>query len=140
MSTYRRYSDKEKAEALAAFDSCKRVTQVAAETGIPRKTLTEWIHGRHSDDVAELRPEKRENLADMLETYIRKALPVAIEKVDDANPAHLMTSVGIAIDKMRLLREESTTIAESRHESREEKLKRAAELVEKHGLKLDRIA
>lgn len=106
------YSDKEKAEALAIYDTLGgNLTQTAKKTGVPKSTLKEWRDGRINSDCAEIRTEKKAQLADLFENLAYSL----IESVDESTITQMhgqqrITSAGIAVDKMRLLREQPTNI------------------------------
>jgi transposase-like protein len=71
----RRYSDREKATALAVLDANNGdALATARQTGIPRSTLRRWVSGSVSADVAGLRQEKKADLStEDLETIERIA-------------------------------------------------------------------
>jgi hypothetical protein len=108
----RQYSDTQKAEALAALDANGgKVKPTAAALSIPEKTLEEWSKNRGiNPEVANIRAGKREDLADRLEELAHSLLDGAAGKILDANLSNVSVSLGIAIDKMRLLREQPTSI------------------------------
>ncbi len=108
----RQYTDEEKAEALAALDAnAGNVARTARQIGIPRTTLQSWANQRGTNEgVTKLRHQKKGELADALEKLARKLIEVASEKIADATLQQVMTSVGIAIDKMQLLRNQPTAI------------------------------
>jgi transposase-like protein len=108
----RQYSDSLKAESLAALDANGgNVRATAATLGIPHKTLDDWANERGvNEEVAELRTGKREDLADRLEALAHTLLDSVAGKIHDANLSNVSVSMGIAIDKMRLLREQPTSI------------------------------
>lgn len=117
----RQYSDREKAEALAALDACGgNYDRAAAQTGIPKSNLVYWAKGRgvHPEAAGELREEAREALDMRLEQLAHRIMDKVLEqeagcKIDNANFSQLLTGFGIAIDKMRLLREQSTSITQN---------------------------
>ena len=112
MASRRSYSDAERAEALAALDANGGdVSKTARQLGIPRVTLLGWASGRVHPSVSELRQSKKEGLADRLEAVAHQLLDLFPDKAKDANLQQVATSFGIAIDKMRLLREQPTSIA-----------------------------
>src|SRR5262252_6413810 len=103
----RRYSDQERAAALATLDANSGdVRRTARQVGVPEKTLAEWRDGRHHPDVANLRGEKKAGLADRFEDVVHKILDVVPGKIADAGLAQLMTAAGIGVDKMLLLRKD----------------------------------
>ena len=123
----RAYSDSQVAEALAVVDACGGNVQRASKTtGVPRKTLEGWTNGRSQrvsapeivDEVAELRHEKRGDLASKMEEVAWRLAEAIPSKINDAPLNQIALSLGIVIDKMRLLREESTAINENRAERR----------------------
>jgi transposase-like protein len=108
----RRYSDSQKAEALAALDAKGgNVRATAIALGIPHKTLDCWANERGvHEEVAQMRTGKREDLADRLEALAHVLMDSIGDKISDANLSNVSVSLGIAIDKMRLLREQPTSI------------------------------
>lgn len=128
------HSDNRKAEALAALDANGgNVARTARQLGIPRKTLSEWAAGRGvAEDVAEIRQQKTEALADRLETIAHSLLDSFKDKLPDASLKDAATAFGIAVDKMRLLREEPTSIQKTEAElTPEERAQRVRELLER---------
>jgi hypothetical protein len=111
-----RRGDEERALALAALDAnAGNVARTARELALPRKTLEGWARGRTRPPPAQLRHQKREQLADALEAVVRRLLGVAaaapIQIKTAADLVKVMTAAGIAIDKMLLLRCESAGAA-----------------------------
>lgn len=104
---HRRYSDNERATALAILDANEgNVNKTAKETGIPRKTLSEWNNGRIHSEVAEIRQDKKADLSDMFEDAARKYLSHAIQEkvIEKTVGASAIVAAATATDKMRLLR------------------------------------
>ena len=105
----RRYSDHDKAKALIALDlNGGNVKYTAQQINIPRKTLSQWNNGHIPDDVASIRHNKTKDLADKFEDLAHLYIAQAVDTVDKANGTNAITGAGIAVDKMRLLRGEST--------------------------------
>ena len=114
----RRYSDRERAAALVALDLNQgNVYKTARQCGIPRKTLELWTkpesmyHG-----VADERQDQKEALADMFE---RIARAYGLHSLDAAvlaktNGQQAVIGACAATDKMRLLREQPTSIIDER--------------------------
>jgi hypothetical protein len=128
----RRYSDDERAAALAALDAHEGdVAKTARAVGVPRKTLEEWAKGRHHPDVADLRQEKKTELADQLERLAYTLAAAAYGKIDPASLQQVLTSLGIAVDKMRLLREQPTSIAGGEGLTDEDRITRLNALAER---------
>ncbi|NJL03082.1 MAG: transposase [Spirulinaceae cyanobacterium SM2_1_0] len=113
MAQRRKYSDQEKAGALAVLDANSGdVRKTARILGIPYTTLREWcITGPHND-VAELRKHKKIDLAQRLEQIARELTYALPYKIKAANLQQTATSMAIAIDKMQLLRGQPTSIAD----------------------------
>jgi transposase-like protein len=132
MVAKRSYSDDERASALAALDANGGdVAHTARQIGIPRKTISEWANGRVHPDVANARLEKKECLADRLEVVARQLVDLIPEKAKDAELREVAVAFGIAVDKMRLLREQPTTISRSADLTDEERLARLKQLAER---------
>ncbi len=103
----RTYSDTEKATTLAMLDANGgNLSRTQRETSVPRSTLREWRDGRHHGDVTDIRQEKRLELADLFEQFIRDVFEYGLteEKIKAASLKDLMTGAGIAADKLILLR------------------------------------
>lgn len=115
----RKYSDVEKAEAIAAVKSNGgNIFRTSQELKIPWATLADWVkNNRGTNDhlperVLELREQKEQELSELCESVARKYLKQAgDEYVVAAVPGNLaMTAAGIAIDKAQLLRGQPTEI------------------------------
>jgi hypothetical protein len=104
----RQHSDQFKAEALAALDANGgNVGKTAKSLGIGRTTLRGWINGRGlNPEAALMRHEKKHSLADRLDAIAHKALDGLLDwnNSEFGSFKERMTGVGIAIDKIRLLR------------------------------------
>jgi hypothetical protein len=99
------YSDEERATALAALDGNGGNRQrTARQLGIPRKTLATWASGAVHPAVADLRHQKKRELADGLEQVAYLLLDAIPGKLEGANLQDLAISLGILVDKMLLLR------------------------------------
>lgn len=129
----RRYSDNEKASVLALvefnsnLDSPLTVTSKA--TQIADSTIDSWQTGRGvSEEAKAIAEQKKSDLAELCETFARKALEALVPQAGNITPREF-TAIAIAIDKMLLLRGHPTQITE--HKSPAEREKRIAELIEK---------
>jgi transposase-like protein len=113
MSTrhYRDYSEDDKAAVLAHYEACGVIRKTARAFSIPECTLRKWLRGEGVSNVTadSVRAQKRA-LADEFEAIAYKACELAPGKIEEASFAQVMTGAGIAVDKMRLLREKSTSI------------------------------
>ena len=109
----RKYSDKEKAFYLLALQANSgNLLRTVKETGVPIATLSRWRDGEGlSDDVSEIGKEKAPDLADKFEALAHKLVDAAPGFItrDNTTLGMLATAAGIATDKARLLRGESTT-------------------------------
>ncbi len=108
----KRYSDNDRALALAALAAnAGNITRTAKDLGIPAGTIRGWAKGLCHPDVADLRDQKKPALADALEAVVRGMVAALPAKIEAAPFQQVATSIGILIDKMRLLRNEPTEIA-----------------------------
>lgn len=109
----RRYSDEEKAEALAALDANDGdVRKTARSLAIPYTTLREWVTHQQHDAVTNIRTQKKSDLAQRLEEIARELADAMPDKIQAANLQQVATSMAIAIDKMQLLRGAPTSISD----------------------------
>lgn len=111
----RRYSDEDRADALAALAANGgNVTGTARQLGVPRNTLLMWSRGdRHPEALADAIPKKL-GLADRLDEVARLLVDAMPAKIAKASLAQLAVAAGIAIEKARLLRGQPTAIDERR--------------------------
>lgn len=132
------YSDEQKAEALAILAACDGNAHQAARflaekcnLPISHDQLTAWSQGKYvHESVTELSVIKKLDLADLIELEVRGALEAAPEKRYKAEYHQLWTGIGIGVDKMRLLREQATTISQT-NLSDDERAARVRELYQK---------
>ena len=127
----RQYSDEEKASALAALDANRGNVKATAQVlRIPASTLTRWRDGEGVvPAVADMREIKKADLADRLEDLAHLITDTMPNKLADADLQKLATSLGITIDKMRLLREQATSISQNLTD--EQRVERVADLLER---------
>ena len=111
------YSDEFKAEAVALAEALGDISRAAEELEMPYSTLYGWVRkGVGNTGVpSDLQDEKRQAISDRLEGLIHKILDIAPDKADDADFKALLTALGIAVDKVQLLRGEATEITENRN-------------------------
>ena len=112
MTTRRRYTKAEKAQAVAA--AAMTSTEAASESlGIPRRTLGYWTT---LPEFAELRQKTREDVADMFWGAVQIGVDqVAIGLLDpDAPLRDKSVALGILYDKHALLTGQATSRSESR--------------------------
>lgn len=124
----RHYSDADRAAALAVYDSTAdqvhRLRDAAGKAGVPKSTLEGWVAARDRAAPPEVRTEKIEDLADMMEDLARRCVGlerVALQHLEElpddkrgeaalANLPALNRVGGTAIDKVQLLRNMPTDI------------------------------
>lgn len=112
MARQTRYSAERVAEVLAiaeAYDN--NPYQVERATGVPRETVRDWLNGRNTDiKGGGLHLLKNEELADRIQIAAQNALYDQDVKRESASYADHWRAVGIAVDKMQLLRGKPTAI------------------------------
>jgi transposase-like protein len=117
--TRRRYSDEERAAALAALAANRGgIARTARQTGVGRSALSRWASGRRHPEARQMALPKKKDLADAFERAAWKLLGVSKDKADRLNAKDAMIAAATAVDKMRLLRDETTAISESRRDDR----------------------
>lgn len=109
----RQYSDDEKAAALLALEANGgNATKTARETGIPTNTIRSWRDGVGTPPaVTQIRDEKRPEFSERLKMLAGKLIDVAFDKLNEPDGVplnHLMTGIGIAIEKWQLLEGNAT--------------------------------
>lgn len=106
----RGFTEDDKAAALAALAAnAGNVSKTARDLGIPRTTLSRWSNGeRITDGVTAKAHVKKSALADELENVARALVGAMPAKIAAATLQQVATSLGITIDKMQVLRGEST--------------------------------
>lgn len=133
----RRYSDEDRSDAVAALcANGGNVKRTARELGIPEKTLANWAKGDRHPEAAAAAEEKKGPLADRLEQVAWQLADAIPGKLDAAPLQQVATALGIVVDKLRLLRNEPTSISKTqgagtddlRDLSDDELERRAAEL------------
>ena len=115
------YPDAIKAGALAVLESNDgNVYRTAKDLGLPNTTVESWSNGQFvNNEVSEIGKQKKEDLADIFERIARASLERAAGQIDEASYAQTVTGAAIAVDKMRLLRDQSTAnvaVARPEHE------------------------
>lgn len=130
----RQYSDNDKATALALLDANEgNVLRTSKQLKIPHKTLDEWAKGRNQHPVvADLRIDKKQELHSLFEEVARLYLGQAAQEdtIKKTNGRDSVIAAATAVDKMRLLTEQATSISKDVSEhSHEERANRILELV-----------
>lgn len=107
----RRYSDDFRATALAGLAAKGgNVDRTAKALGIPAKTLEHWSKGVNPVP-ANLGEQKKEELAEAMESFIRRLIGVDLEKFEQMNFRDFGITLGIATDKYLALRGQPNTIS-----------------------------
>lgn len=111
MKEKRRYTDEQRAEALAALQANGGgIPLTARQLGIPENTLRSWARGLRHPEATQMCEEKKLPLAERFESLAHSLLDHADKNLKDLNAKDAVTSAAIAVDKMRLLKDLPTTI------------------------------
>jgi len=103
--TYRRYSDADRAKALATLAANGgNADQTAKQLGIPVSTLKDWATGTCHPEARRNSVAEKEILADRYERLTHAALDVTEEGMKRLTPRDAATVAGIFTDKMQNLR------------------------------------
>jgi len=133
----RQYSDNDKAIALATLDANEGdLKKSARNLQIPLSTLTDWANDRGvNKDVTDIRALKKRELADKLEEVAHALTDnILIRAQSDFSVLiplkDFAVTLGIAIDKMQVLKGEPTSISKDvTSHSNEERADRILSLV-----------
>lgn len=110
----RRYSDEDRSNALAALAANGgNVERTAKQLRIPETTLRHWARGERHPETAQMGEQKKGPLADAMEEVVFVLVGMMPEKAKDAPLKDIGVTVGIAVDKIRLLRDQPTSISAS---------------------------
>ena len=124
-----RYSQQDKANALAMVDANGgNVSAASRQAGVPRVTLSSWFHGRGdlTEETQVMREQAKATLADRLEELAHKL----VSKIPDleGNIQQAAIALGIAVEKMQLLRGQPTDRQEMNLDDKE-RVDRAAAIL-----------
>lgn len=141
MRQTRTYTDEQIAATLAALAANGgNVSKTAQTTGIPRKTICEWRDGTWRKDVTPaLVEKKKKDLGDAIERLALKLCAVVSRRIKrncDDSAKDLLIGLGVAVDKLLLIRGEPTSISRSNTASTTVDLSRLSkeQLVQLHEL------
>ena len=133
--TYRQYSDEDKAAALALLKANDgNLSKTSRELDIPVGTINRWAKGSgYHPVVLQLQAGKEAGLSDLFELVVRRYLNQALtdEVIESTSGQSAVMTAAIATDKMRLLREQATSIAGKAEPSDGELLERLRRLAER---------
>src|SRR4051812_47415922 len=102
----RRYTDEFRATAVASVvTNGGNVEQTANQLGIPEQTLRSWVSGRRHAEVLQMCDSKKAALADCIQEVAYLVVGAMPAKIKDAPLEKLAVTLGITVEKMRLLRE-----------------------------------
>lgn len=134
----RKYSDRERADALALCKASGNLSEVSRSTGIPISTLSLWRAGLrgYNDDLAALQRQSEKTLADKFEMcahlYIERA--VQKEAIKKTSGYYAVKAANEGAVTANLLRGLPTVISETINDS--ERAAKAAELLNRGRLRL----
>src|SRR5262245_48805488 len=113
MASQRRYTDDERAAALAALAANNgNLLKTARDLGIPKSTLQQWAQGTTHPEAAVNAEQKKGPMAERFDAFVHRVLGLTTD--DDIRKASLkdrFTAAGIAVDKANLLRGKPTAIS-----------------------------
>lgn len=117
----RQYSDNDKAKVLTCLKANGgNLSATAREMCISISTVRDWRDGHGIvPDVAEIQQGMEKPLAERLEALIDQIVGAMPFKVDKASLRDSGATVGVLIDKSRLLRDKPTQINENRSDLNE---------------------
>lgn len=112
MSLQAKYTEDQKAVALAYYSATgNNLTKTAKDCQIPKQTLHNWVNGGAVNQAVSQKSDlKKGSMADECERLAWKLLGGIDNdaKIEEAAVNTLSVSFGTLVDKMRLLRGEST--------------------------------
>ncbi len=111
----RKYSDRERAEALAMHDAGESLRKIQEVTGIPDSTLSAWINHNQgmNDDIPDLRTFKKLDLASKLDAIAHQCAGLLPDRLPEANVREIVGAMAQSIEKGQLLRGDPTNISAS---------------------------
>lgn len=145
-----KYSDEDRRQAIAEYAIHGTLSKTSEYTGIPQQTLSDWAKNEWwQDAVREVRLQNKEVIESKYEQIILKGLDAQLERLSKGDPyvtkgkdedgsyvetvaykpvsyRDLSTGNGIGFDKLRLIRNEPTSI---KAESTDARLNSLAEKV-----------
>jgi transposase-like protein len=124
------HPDDRREEVLALLQANGgNVARTAREAGLPEQTIRNWRGLPPTEKGA----QKRGSLAEKLEEIVWTAAGILPEKLKTAKASEVATAMGIAVDKMQLLRGEATHITEDVTHARKALHGRLGQLAARNG-------
>ncbi len=114
----RRYSDEERAAALAALKANGGNLELTSrQAGVPRNTLRRWAEHPEHAASSQVRQEKMEELSVLFDRVARVYIGRALtdEAVSDTRGKDAVIAAATATDKKQLLGGKPTLISDQRH-------------------------
>ena len=108
------YSDEDKASAVLMLEAAGypdrkgAMSQVVRELGVPESTLRSWAKNEHGAPPAKVRDRKKGELIESLNEVATKLIEHLGDIADTGDVRETATAAGIVIDKLQLLRGDST--------------------------------
>ena len=107
-----KYTDDQRKECAVLYAIKGSFSAVSRDTGIPRKTVSEWQKTDWWDGlVAEVRHEKADEHIAKYTALVSDAIDYAHANLDKASPKDALIMAATATDKARLLMNQPTTIS-----------------------------
>lgn len=132
-----RYDDKFRASAVVMLEAAGypgkdgALTQTANHLKVPINTLKGWFTAERNPPPAELRNEKKRELAIELKSIAYKLAGAMVSKIEEATLQQTAVSLGIVIDKMQLLTGQPTDIVDDASITDDERAKRIAAILDR---------
>ena len=108
------YSDEDKASAVLMLEAAGypdrkgAMSQVVRELGVPESTPRSWAKNEHGAPPAKVRDRKKGELIESLNEVATKLIEHLGDIADTGDVRETATAAGIVIDKLQLLRGDST--------------------------------
>lgn len=135
----KRYDDQFRASAVVMLEAAGypqnafKLQEVADRLTVPSRTLRRWYNGEHNPPPDNVVKEVKKELSDRLEELTHKLIDVAFDIADDAKDdatiQQVTTSIGIAVDKLQLLKGKATERVDHTGLTRDDRLARIGELL-----------
>ncbi len=115
----RKYSDRERAEALAMHDAGASLQKIQETLGIPDSTLSAWINHNQgmNADIPDLRTFKKLDLASKLDQIAHQCAGLLPDRLPEANVREIVGAMAQSIEKGQLLRGDPTSISANKSRS-----------------------